>query len=478
MSQKLMITDLNQGNGYTILQLGEIQLIQNYSKILHIFKIEEYLTYINKLESEIMKLNDAYLQHQIEHSKLQLLSIIPRYRVKRGLINLAGKGLKYLYGTMDDDDRKEIEEKLKINTINNHNLIEQSNKQIKINTHFDEQLKSLTDLQNQQTKLLAQNMYFINRTRTDSRKAYLRYEIEHLGKLVEQARELLLASKLRTLNRDILTDQEIIDFNITLYKLENIELDVATKESDIIFIIKVPNLTTETYKEIFIQPIPNKNGQEIMINANNYLTDGKNMYENTNKLSKLRKINDKCIQNIFRKDKMICNYHPNNSVNIIEIGSNVMVTTNVDIEIKQTCNQFPFTLKGHYLIYIENCKILLDKWYSKQLYQNTVIIPNPFRTIEISNDTNLSLRQLEYKHINNTNIITELKTNQKIHNYTTYTILTIIIITICICLYIKNKKTVEQTAISVNLPSLPSEPGISSLSGGVITSSTQRLPFA
>ena len=125
-------------------------------------------------------------------------------------------------------------------------------------------------------------------------------------------------------------------------------------------------------------------------------------------------------------------------------------------------------------------EILLDKWYSKKLYQKTVIVPNPLRIIEVYNDTNLSLRELQYKHINNTNIIKELKTKQKIHNCTIYIILTIILIAILIYLYlyIKNKKTVEKTAISVNLSSLPLEPGVSSLSGGVMTSSLSRLPFA
>lgn len=215
VAQRLITTDLNQGNGFTIIQTGEIW-IQSYSKILHIFRTEDYLTYINKLEFEIMTLEDAYLQHQIKHTKLQLLSLIPRSRAERGLINIVGTGLKYLYGTMDNNDRTEIEEKLKINTLNNHNIIEQSNKQIIINAHFDEQLKILTNLQNLQTKLLRQNTKLINQTKTDSRRAYLRYEIEHIGKLTEQVRELLLASKLRTLNRDILTDQEINDFNITL----------------------------------------------------------------------------------------------------------------------------------------------------------------------------------------------------------------------------------------------------------------------
>ena len=36
-AQRLDVTDLNKGNGYTIIQLGDVQLIENYTKIIHIF---------------------------------------------------------------------------------------------------------------------------------------------------------------------------------------------------------------------------------------------------------------------------------------------------------------------------------------------------------------------------------------------------------------------------------------------------------
>ena len=98
VAQKLMTTDLNQGNGFTIIETGEMSLIQNYSKILHIFKTDKYTTYLEELEMRTKLLNDEYLNHQLRHVRRQLSSIVPRHRQTRGLINILGTGLKYIYG--------------------------------------------------------------------------------------------------------------------------------------------------------------------------------------------------------------------------------------------------------------------------------------------------------------------------------------------------------------------------------------------
>ena len=75
VAQKLMTTDLNQGNGFTIIQTGEMSLIQNYSQILHIFKTDKYTTYLEELEMRTKLLNDEYLNHQLRHVRRQLSSI-------------------------------------------------------------------------------------------------------------------------------------------------------------------------------------------------------------------------------------------------------------------------------------------------------------------------------------------------------------------------------------------------------------------
>ena len=218
---------------------------------------------------------------------------------------------------MDDEDRKEIEEKLQVISTNNHNLIEQSNKQVSVNKHFDDKLSELTKLENRQTLSIMNHIVKVNETSRQQDKLQLRYELDHLEKIVEQVRELLLAARLRTLNRDILTDQEINDFNITLEKMENIELDVAMKDFNIIFIIKVPNMSLDTYKEIVIQPVPNKNNKQIILNNKNYITKDNIIYEKTNKISDLKKKQDNCIQNMFNQNQMQCDYRTNTLTEIV-----------------------------------------------------------------------------------------------------------------------------------------------------------------
>ena len=478
LAQKLLTTDLSYGNGFTLIQTGEVALIENYSKILHIFNTEKYSEYVKKLKFKIEPLKNEYLNHQITHIENQLYSIIPRHRQIRGLVNVLGTGLKWISGVMDDNDRIEIETKLNIITENNKNIIEQVNKQVTINEHFENQLTKLANLGNLQTLSIIQNKQLINETLTQIKKFELQYELDHIEKIIEQVRELLLASKLRTLNRDILTDQEINDFNITIDKLENIELDVALHDKNIIFVIRIPNMETETYKEIVIQPIPNKNKKQIVLDNKNYIVKQNTFYEKTNKKSDLKKIQDNCIQNIFNQNQMICNYEINTLTEVIEIGINVIVVINGNFDVNHTCNKFPLTLNGNYLIYIENCQIYLDKWYNKKNYQDTIIVPNPIRNI--TTNESITLEELHYKHIENIKIIKELKYHEKIQYVSITTVIIIIIIVLCIYTYIKIKGN-KKTQVTVNLPIIPLENGQASSSGGVMDTQpihTSKLPFA
>ena len=129
-------------------------------------------------------------------------------------------------------------------------------------------------------------------------------------------------------------------------------------------------MSLDTYKEIVIQPVPNKNNKQIIFNNKNYITKDNIIYEKTNKISDLKKKQDNCIRNMFNQNQMQCDYQTNTLTEIVEIGINVIVIINGNFNVNQTCNEFPFTLKGNYLVYIEDCKILLDKWYSKKLSEN------------------------------------------------------------------------------------------------------------
>lgn len=69
---------------------------------------------------------------QLLKSKIKTITFSTHKRNKRGLINGVGTLYKWLFGTMDDIDRQEIVQHFEIIDTNNHNAINNLNKQIHI----------------------------------------------------------------------------------------------------------------------------------------------------------------------------------------------------------------------------------------------------------------------------------------------------------------------------------------------------------
>lgn len=484
-AQKLEITDLSHGNGYTLLELGQKKLITGYNSVLHMFNVTKYEDFIDDIEKEVTDLEDPYLDHQIDHLRTKLRTLVPHTRAKRGLLNIFGTGLKYLYGTMDDDDRTEIENKLKLLGTNTHNAITQSNNQIRINKQYDEQLDKLTTLYNSQMgKLISQYMEMKNASaqqRKETKLEQIRYHVTHLEKIIDNVEGIMFTSSLGLLSRNILTDEEIQRSNVTFEKLKDVRLTVATSGQNIIFIIRIPIMSTKVYRKLFIQPVPSKQGMEIKLENKEYLTNDNVIYYNSNETSKLVVVKDNCIENLFNENNMHCPYKRNDKKIVIEMNAQIIFAINMLNErIEQNCNQIPVTLTGSYLIKIENCKIkIMSKWYDKDLYEENIILPNPLRLINVTEEKEISLQELKFHHVKNLEHIEELKIEQKTTNIVMYVAVTIIIVVIITYLYVrlKSRKTVNKTVIS--LSTIPSEYGQRSSSGGVMAQPTpcNKMPF-
>ncbi|XP_058979929.1 uncharacterized protein LOC131803044 [Musca domestica] len=478
VAQKLEVVDLNKGNGYAMIQLNDKMLIYDYIKILHIFNTTKYMDFLNELGEEVSHINDSFLSHEIEHIHLRLKSIIPHQaRNRRGLINLFGTGLKYLYGTMDNNDREEIERQLQNLEKNEHNIITQTNNQIHINTQFDNQLANLTKLYNDQTKLLIKSMSNVKSIKDNTAKAdkvyRLKYQIDHMGKLLDKVRDLILASKLNILTRDILSDEEIRIYNITIDKMKEIKMNLALYKNNIVFVLKVPQYNPKIFQEVYIQPIPNKEKMQINIAEKLYITKDNKIYYDVNETPNLREVEDDCISNLFNYKLMKCHYIQNTKPKVVEIGLNIIIAINTNQIVNHTCNKYPLKLSGNHMLIIENCKVKLDKWYNKVMFQNMLIIPNPYRDIHMINDSYDSLEEIQYHHIKNTEFISEIKFEQKVTNYTVIVLTAVIILIIALYLYIKYRSSTVK--VTMPFPSAPLEHGKESSSGGVITQT--KMPF-
>lgn len=101
----LTIQPINGNIVRTGIKLDEIQLIVNYTTILHVKGLTEIEQVIENIENNV------------ERSELNKVKIkfhtIQINRGKRGLTNIIGPSLRWIAGTMDDEDKSEIEDHIK-----------------------------------------------------------------------------------------------------------------------------------------------------------------------------------------------------------------------------------------------------------------------------------------------------------------------------------------------------------------------------
>lgn len=138
----LTVEKIEVESGYTQIKLQNVDIVWNYDTVFHIVNIDELEIITNLFEaninaSSLTEDKKLVLEHDLRVIRNKLKTLIP-HRQKRGLLNFIGTAHKWLYGTMDNNDREEIEKHLNVIDINDHNLIENSNQQVRINKNFNE----------------------------------------------------------------------------------------------------------------------------------------------------------------------------------------------------------------------------------------------------------------------------------------------------------------------------------------------------
>lgn len=412
----LTITPLTTNNGYVTINMGQTEIIQDAKIILHIINTNEIRQTIEAIEDSTKNSQihqDPTITTQIRTIKAKLSAIEPKghSRFKRGLANFIGTAQKWLFGTMDEEDRQDIANHLKTVEENIDNSVGNLNKQIAINSNFNESINHLKNIieldRNEITRahkeiVGTEKRLIIQQLKTDQ-LLKIRILEEKLNHIIDS----IALAKHGLVHPSMLTADEIEETQLDFYRLKNIKTGLLKYDNHtLILAIKIPN----RYKLVdykLITAIPNKNKLEVIIDDQLILEINKTKYE-YNKLIQYEK-DLKIVKNCIESRN--CNLKENIVTEIKRIDENTIICKNVkDIVIENYCDDRKIKLEEHCLININNCsiKILNETYENKNLqfverfYYNedtnyNFTKPIDFKEILLKSNTNLKyIKNLKY----------------------------------------------------------------------------------
>lgn len=382
----LQVNQISDDSGFIQIKIKQVEIVNETNTIVHIINPKEIGNIVDKIESYVSKVelnNKEMLELEIKNlrAKIKTISVEKEIRVKRGLINIAG--------TMDDNDRQEILEHLKLTDENNHNAITNINKQVFINSHFNETfytLKNAIDTDYNQIN----NSYNLIRQSNNDIKRHIVYldqmlKLKTLENKINEIQNNIAAAKHNIVHPGILTTEEVEMFQIDFYKLKLMKLGVMKYKNDqIIFAFKVPKNYISTDLKL-ITPLPNSYFLETDTNNEYIVQINKTIYKYTPDTAYNHlKISTHCIWNNS------CKFRQNNNTFIDLIDDDTLLVKNAHKNVLvQNCDDRNITLTKNYLIKFYNCELKLN---NENFYNKKTVIEDKYVYTNNNNETHLLLK--------------------------------------------------------------------------------------
>lgn len=285
-------TDRITSNGFINEPIGYAKLVDHHHRFMFYVNLTEFrishtllLNNIVKLDHvEISDKNTQKVMRQLKSSIDTIGKAIEKLnydRVKRGLVNVFGKIIKFVAGNPDSDDLENINQniqklynnqKTEIERINgitafaNHvtqRMTEDAkilNSNFRTLRDFTLELKNVSDIQAMinyelhQCLLLSHSLSVIERTISLALRDIPNLELVSIGELLDMHRYL----------KSIYSSDQLLSYqNHPFRLLESAKITVLGIEDTVTFLLKTPILKPFTYNYSQVYPIPN--GQNIII---------------------------------------------------------------------------------------------------------------------------------------------------------------------------------------------------------------------
>lgn len=425
-AQTLEIEDLSDNNGYIPIKLRDVEIIDNYAKIIHVINITQYLETAKILEENIHKLTKTYtnvtpllksISKGMDLCKTKIQNLIPRFRQKRGLINAIGKGLKYVAGTMDNDDEEKILNKIQTLEKSNGRTIIELDELTYLSTSISVKIKNITDHINNEQKTV---QTYINNFKTKLVNSIIDLEDEttflenifqinnDLNLLIDHVNEIghvIFNTKLGVIPSDILTTEEFNYINKTESYL-HAKVALTYRENLVILTLNIPRFLDETFAEVLFESLPDKQNKTLILNGNTVLIHKNDVYKpNTLEYKKLERVNDHCVTNIVRNLEPNCSLSRTKNQEEKEIYPGLLVFKNYKERIVTNCKTpHEFENLKTYLIKFENCiiKTKLRTYENYKINIKDMFIIEKFILKITENNISLSDINIKELHFNET----------------------------------------------------------------------------
>lgn len=337
---------------------------------------------------------------------------------------------------MDDNDREEIISHMGVITENQGNLAANVNKQIQINSYFNETITNFKNIvesdRNRITKTYQMLTEHEKRLFSQQLRLDQMLKIEMLKEKLNQIIDNIALVRLGIVHPSMLTTDEIKTMNLDFYKLKNVRTGLLEHDKNTIVIaIKVPDLyKIVNYK--LITPMPTESNLEIVlediyileINETKYEFNGNIQYER-----ELKPLNN-CITN--NNCKLIVNKQPT----VRKIDETTILCKNMcNHEIVNMCDDRKIKLNGNFMLNVNNCSIkILNETLSNR---NMKFIDRFFYTDEEANNftENLKFENIDFKNFENLEEIKLTKFHKSL-NYINFSSIFIVITILTIVIFV------------------------------------------
>lgn len=434
--KSIQIHAITNNAGALILKKGEGRIVTGYDRLLHVIDFTQFEISLSIMENMISQLaNSSSSFSDIINIKLREIKFIlnsihtKTYRSKRS-IDFLGKAVKFVTGNLDADDLTFINTNLNELRRTGNTLIHQNNRQIKINSKFENRLNLINNAIKNQENVLRQIINNSDFATIENQKILIIFQLDTFLNTLKSIEYSIMLAKINIISKLILTPkeieiiaQEIKDQGLQIHDLDEasdyLTTTVFYKEAALIISVNIPHLHHTTYQKVIMEPLPLLNHtiklvhKTVFINQHEIFAITSNCRENSQvtlcERSQLVEISDDpCEAPLLREQHGQCHLSekpPTTETRMISPGTLLIITVHQDVTINSTCGVNNKTLTGIHLVTFHNCSLYvrnqLYENFELRFYQPTILPIQPIKIKAFEIDRHINISELHELNIQN-----------------------------------------------------------------------------